>query len=87
MRLAVEPAYDFFQLFYIGLDARRRHFANTDALFGRVNVILAVAQHGDNRYAQRIKKTHEFSETLGIFAGTIRDHRQLLIETINFRHQ
>ena len=49
--------------------------------------VLTVAQNGDYGNAQGIEETHEFFETLGVFAGAVGNDSQFPIATIDFGDQ
>ena len=54
---------------------------NTDAVFGGIDEVLAVAQYRDDRDTERVQEAHELCEALRVLARAIGDHREFLEET------
>ena len=58
-----------------------------DSLLGRMHETLTVTKNRYDGDAERVEKTHKPREAFGMFARAIRDDRQLVIITVDFRDQ
>lgn len=82
-----DPAHHKIQLANVFSDLIRWHFVDADALVGRLNEVLAVAEDGDNGYAEAAQKAHQLLEGAGIVSCSAGNNGQSPIVSLDLRQQ